>query len=102
MRQLYTGDKRAIQAMQQLLEADSRLLSLSNRVKCLEQLVLQSITEDNVSLFRAAICSEPETDVALTICFSCTSKAMSLEEISHALNSYINDLRKSSQQILAN
>jgi hypothetical protein len=101
VRQLYTGDKRAIQAMQVLLQADKRLLSLCNRVKCLEQLVLQSITEDNVSLFRASICSEPEIDVALTICFSCTSKGISLEEISHALNSYINDLRRSSRQILA-
>lgn len=101
VRQLYTGDKRAIQAMQDLLEADTRLISLCNKVKCLEQLVLQSITEGNVSLFRAAICSEPETDAALTICFSCTSKGISLEEISHALNSYINDLRKSSRQILA-
>lgn len=101
VRQLYTGDKRAIHAMQVLLEADKRLLSLCNRVKCFEQLVLQSITEDNVSLFRAAICSEPETDVALTICFGCTSKGTSLEEISHALNSYINNLRKSSRRILA-
>jgi hypothetical protein len=101
VRQLYTGDKRAIQAMQELLEVDTRLLAICNRVKCLEQLVLQSITEANVSLLRAAICSEPETDVALTICFSCTSKGTSLEEISHALNSYINDLRKSSPQILA-
>jgi hypothetical protein len=101
VRQLYTGDKRAIQAMQDLLEADTRLISLGNKVKCLEQLVLQSITEGNVSLFRATICSEPETDMALTICFSCTSKSVSLEEISHALNSYIDDLRKSSPQILA-
>ncbi|HEV2859464.1 MAG TPA: hypothetical protein VGX48_00500 [Pyrinomonadaceae bacterium] len=100
VRQLYTGDKRAIQAMQELLEADTRLRSLCNRVKCLEQLVLQSITEDNVSLFRAAICSEPETDMALTICFSCASKGASLEEVNYALTSYINDLRKSSPQIL--
>jgi hypothetical protein len=99
--QLYTGDKRAIQAIQELLTVDTRLLALCNRVKCLEQLVLQAITEDNVSQFRAAICSEPETDIALTICFSCTSKGISLEGINHALNSYINDLRKSSRQILA-
>ncbi|HEX8459211.1 MAG TPA: hypothetical protein VF656_18100 [Pyrinomonadaceae bacterium] len=102
VRQLYTGDKRAIESLQKLLEVNTRLLSLSNRVKCLEQLVLQSITEDSVSLFQAAICSEPETDRALTVCFSCTSKNISLEEINYALNSYISDLRKSSPQILAN
>jgi hypothetical protein len=100
VRQLYTGDKRAIQAMQELLETDVRLRSLCGKVKCLEQLVLQSITGNNVSLFRAAVCSEPETDVALTVCFSCASAEASLEGIRYALSSYINDLRKRAQQIL--
>lgn len=101
VRQLCTGDKRAIHAMQELLEVDTRLQPLCGKVKCLEQLVLQSITEDNISRFRAAICAEPKIDLALTICFSCSSRDVSLEEIGCALDSYINDLRRRARQILA-
>ncbi|HWS87337.1 MAG TPA: hypothetical protein VN282_10250 [Pyrinomonadaceae bacterium] len=100
--QLYTGDKRAIHAMQELLEVDTRLRPLCGKVRCLEQLVLQSITEGNCSRLRAAVCAEPKVDLALTICFSCSSSDVSLEDISYALNSYINDLRRGAQQILAN
>jgi hypothetical protein len=101
VRQLYTGDKRAIHAMQELLEVDTRLRPLCGKVNCLEQLVLQSITEGNVARFRASVCAEPKIDLALTICFSCSSRDVPLEDICYALNSYINDLRKDARQILA-
>lgn len=102
LRQLYTGDKRAIHAMEGLLGADARLGSMIGKVVCLEQLVLRAISEDNVSSFRATVCSEPEIDTALTICFSCTSANAPLEGIIYGLNSYIKDLRTRASQVLAN
>jgi hypothetical protein len=97
----YTGDKRAIHAMEVLLEADLRLRSLIGKVRCLEQLVRRSVSKDNVSSFRAAVCSEPEIDTALTICFSCACANATLEGVIYGLDSYINDLRRHAQQVLA-
>lgn len=99
--QLLTGDKRAIHAIEKLLDVDTRLRSLCSRVKCLEQLVLQSISENNASQFRISICSVPDADKTLSICFSCRSQNTTLEEVTNGLNSYIEDIRRRAPQILA-
>jgi hypothetical protein len=101
LQQLFTGDKRAIQAIKELLDSDTRLHFLCGKVQCLEQMILRAVSENNVQLFRAAVCAEPEVDKTLAICFSCNRADASLETIREGLNSYINDLRTRAPEILA-
>jgi hypothetical protein len=69
---LLTGDKRAIQAIEQLLDSESRLVALCGKIRCLEQLVLDTFSASpNPDTLRTAICAEVEVDKTLTICFSC-------------------------------
>lgn len=98
---LLTGDKRAIRALQTLLDRVSRLLALCGKVGCLEQLMLAAIDAGNGGTLRAAICAEPKVDRALAICFSCKNNAVSEQDIKDGLNSYISDLRASAVRILA-
>ncbi len=100
LRLLHTGDKRAIQAMENLRTSNAKLQSLCGRVQCLEQLVLKSISEKNFTMLRTAVCSEPDTDKALSISFSCKSADTTLEIVTEGLNSYVNDLRRYAPQIL--
>lgn len=98
---LHTGDKRAIQALEELLTYHQKLQSLCGKVLCLEQLVLSCTSEENLKFIRAAICSEPDVDKALSISFSCKSKDTTFEIVAEGLNSYINYLRQQAPQILA-
>lgn len=100
LRLLYTGDKRAICALEELLAYDSRLLAIRGRVRCLEQLFLECTSETNLSTVRSAVCSEAKVDTALSICFSCGSSSLSFDTLSEALHSYINDLRRQAPQVL--
>lgn len=98
---LLTGDKRAIQSMEHLLASEKRLQPICGRVQCLEQLVLAWITESNLSLIGTAICSEPDVDKTLAICFNCRSTTLRPEVVIDCLNSYVSDLRCHAPQILA-
>lgn len=98
---LYTGDKRAIQALDDLIELENQLASVCGKLVCLEQLFVGSLVDENFDSIRAAVCSEPGMDRALSVCFSCTSKAANLEIVREGLNSYIGDLRKRASRVLA-
>ena len=98
---LLTGDKRAICALEILLDTDARLNALIGKIRCLEQLVLQLLSVDNYSRIRVTICRRPEVDKTLTICFSCRVEAATLEGISEGLKSYINDLRSRASRIIS-
>jgi len=98
---LLTGDKRAICALEHLLDTDARLNALAGKVRCLEQLVLQSLSADNYSQFRIAVCQEPGVDKTMAICFSCRSEEATLDGITAGLKSYVNDLRSQANRILA-
>jgi hypothetical protein len=98
---LLTGDKRAITAMEKLIDADNRLISLCGKVRCLEQLVYDALTTENSGAFRAAICAEPEVDKALAICFSCTSRSVGLASIVEGLQSYVKALRTEATRVLS-
>ncbi|HYR88435.1 MAG TPA: hypothetical protein VE422_30430 [Terriglobia bacterium] len=98
---LLTGDKRAIRTMEKLLESDARIEALCGKVRCLEQLVLSFLTDANSQSVKGAICSEPDADKTLTICFSCASGTGTYKEFSEGLESYIRDLRSSANRILA-
>ena len=99
---LFTGDKRAIRAIESLFGSDVRLGSLRQRVKCFEQLMLDLLKAiGSVTTLRSTICAESHIDRTLTICFGCHSLEITLEEDALGLQSYIDDLRRDALQILA-
>jgi hypothetical protein len=98
---LLTGDKRAITAMEQLIDADNRLIALNGKVRCLEQLVYDALAKGNHVALRTAVCGEPQVDKALAICFSCTSQSVSLASIVEGLQSYIKALRMEATRVLS-
>jgi len=99
---LLTGDKRAIEATEVLLDLDPRLSYLSGRVRCLEHLVLDALMVANsAAVLKAAICSEKHVDRTLTICFGCHSEGASGDDFNLGLRSYISDLRSRAKRVLA-
>lgn len=98
---LVTGDKRAIAAIEMLLCPEPRLMPLCGRVKCLEQLFADAIGRHGHATLRSAVCTEPEIDKALTICFSCKSETVDCTDVAEGLLSYIRDLRERAKQVLA-
>lgn len=98
---LLTGDKRAIAAVEQLLDKHERLAAVSGLLRCLEQAILDILRPENCEILKNVICSEQEVDKALTICFGCASKALDHVQITEALNSYVRALRKEAGRALA-
>ena len=98
-----TGDKRAIASFEQLLEAAPWLMQLCGRVRCLEQVALAVARDDGAfETLVLCVCSDPEADNTLSICFSCYSggdpRRGAVEE---GLVSYIEALRGDAPQVLA-
>lgn len=98
---LVTGDKRAISAIEQLLEDVPRLPELCQRVKCLEQAILAIVEASDAERLRAAICAEVEVDKALTNCFSCFASDPPAGSAHLGLTSYITALRGEATRVLA-
>lgn len=99
---LATGDKRAVLSIAQLMIDDDRLNALMGRVRCLEQIVLSIIQNEEPFFVRSCICSEPSVDRALNSCFACHSQKICRDDIEQGLNSYISHLRSGSSELLAN
>jgi hypothetical protein len=99
---LETGDKRAIESLEKLLEDAGDVAALFGRVRSLEQVVRGSITDDPAfSVVSAAICAEPDIDKALSICFSCWGSGATRNSAMAALDSYVSDLRTRAARILS-
>lgn len=98
---LATGDKRAVRAFEQLLIARSDATKLAGKVLCLEQLFLRLIGMTNAAAVRGAVCAEPSVDVALALCFGCHSAEVDPNSWSDGLKSYIADLRREANTVLA-
>jgi hypothetical protein len=97
---MLTGDKRAIRAIEQLIESYARLTELMGKVKCLEQLALAAIPDDaKADSFREKVCAEAHVDKTLAICFSCSSGATG--DYTKGLESYIGDLRSQAERVLS-
>lgn len=99
---LLTGDKRAITAMERLLDTELRLHDLCGRVRCLEQAFLCVLDRKDSEALRSAVCTEPTVDKALTICFGCSSPTTQRETVLEGLASYIRALRTTAPRVLAN
>lgn len=98
---LLTGDKRAIVALEQLVETVPDLHPLTARVHCLEQAVRRLVESVGSEVVRRAVCAEPRVDKALSICFSCSSPEANPLSIAAGLESYIADLHASAGRVLA-
>jgi hypothetical protein len=98
---LATGDKRAIVALERLLDAHGALSVIGGRITCLEQLVRRLLEACDHEEIRKAICAEPKIDKTLTICFGCASPTVDRDAVRDGLNSYIAALRRDSARVLS-
>ncbi|MGB8768941.1 MAG: hypothetical protein WCC92_04960 [Candidatus Korobacteraceae bacterium] len=98
---LLTGDKRAIAAIENLFDADTRLAVVAGKIRSLEHLIRDVLASGIVDQVRGAICAEPAVDKALSICFSCSGSHASSATVSEGLSSYIADLRSRAARVLA-
>lgn len=97
---IFTGDKRAIAALQELLVGDAVPSDLKKRFVCLEQIfawLVQNLQADQV---RSAVCGESQVDRALVNCFSCGSAAANVESWMEGLGSYIGNLQTQAPDML--
>src|SRR5207253_1052389 len=70
---LDTGDKRAIESFETLLDEIGGLELIGGRVRCLEQIVHGLVQGGAIDELLDAICAEPDVDKTLSICFGCYS-----------------------------
>jgi hypothetical protein len=98
---LETGDKRAIRAFEALIDELEALATLAGKLRCLEQLMLRCADEGDPSVLAQAICSEPQVDRSLSICFRCFSPPPQGPALDRTgLESYIEALRADAPRVL--
>jgi hypothetical protein len=98
---LLTGDKRGIVAIDRLVDAHVEIRALGGRIHCLEQLVGSALRRSGFDRIHRAVCSEPDVDRALTICFACGGGETGLDNVLAGLESYINALRAKARGVLS-
>jgi len=97
---IFTGDKRAVLALQALLNAEAISAEVCHRVACLEQLFLLLLQNKEHADIRSAVCAEQTVDRALANCFSCYSKNSGVDTWREGLASYIRDLLAKAPRVL--
>jgi hypothetical protein len=99
---LETGDKRAIQGFERMLDVMLDLAPIEGRLRCFEQIVLRAIGDgDSLHVVARAVCQEPDADKTLAICFGCASGLPAdRAEIERGLRSYIETLRLTAMRVL--
>jgi hypothetical protein len=99
-RSLATGDKRAIAAIHTIASELPLIAEAEGRLQCLEQLMLELLSRNDVSLLAEKVCTEPDVDKTLSICFGCSSQKTDTETTREGLKSYVGYLRKRSGKLL--
>lgn len=97
---LVTGDKRAICAMELLVDTSPTLQAVAGRVVCLEQLFVALLGSRTGRDVRAAVCANAHADRALATCFACSSPEVGLDQCHAGLESYIQNLRETAPRML--
>jgi hypothetical protein len=100
---IFSGDKRAIVALQSLLGLESisvEIRPIKQRLVCLEQLFLLLLENLECGRVRSAVCAEPNVDKALSNCFNCCSLNATIESWRDGLNSYIRSLKEQAPDVL--
>ena len=101
LRRVITGDKRAINAAEMLINNNHIPDEISFKLVCLEQILQWLINEYGIEIIRGGICLEKSLDKAMSYCFSCSSPETTIESCLEGLESYIADLRHSAPITLA-
>jgi hypothetical protein len=97
-----TGDKRAICAIETLLDHCELLAPAAGKVMSLEQLIFALLEIAHIDTIRQAVCGRPTADRSLSICFCCASGApTSKGDVQAGISSYIRDLRQKAPRVLA-
>ena len=94
---LLTGDKRAIRAIEPILQESTLRPYVERRIACLEQVMTAVVARHGAEAIHERVCSERAVDISLAVCFSCASGAYDLQSILEGLASYIRDLRRDAQ-----
>lgn len=97
---LLTGDKRAITALEHVAPSLSGHASVVGKVVGLEQLIAAIIEKKSPEEIAPKICSEPDVDKAIAICFRCSSGNFDPNSTMEGLASYIGDLRRAAPTLL--
>lgn len=97
---LLTGDKRAIAALEQVSPSLSKPASVTGRIAGLEQLISALILKKSPEEIAVKVCSEPDVDKAIAICFRCSSGNFEPNSAMEGLASYIEDLRRAAPKLL--
>lgn len=97
---LLTGDKKAVIALEQLLDEDPRLNPIIGKVLCLEQLLLSLLKDGDYIEVQNAICAASAADKAISICFGCVSGGATKDSCLQGLDSYVGNLRAAAGRIL--
>jgi hypothetical protein len=96
-----TGDKRAIEAAEDIKNIVGSLAGLEGKIVCLEQTMLGVIEAVGYSKPRSHVCAVREADTTLSICLKCwSSETPSEESIRSSFASYIDDLRRKAPSLL--
>ena len=96
LKRIATGDKRAICALETMVQGRDELKKLEGRLVCLEQLLVRVLADGNPPDVRNAICSQPKVDMALANCFRSPDPSQWTE----GLASYIKHLRAGAPTLL--
>jgi hypothetical protein len=97
---LLTGDKRAIRAIESVVQARGCNEQAARRVACLEQIVMALVGRHGAETIHWHVCGEAAVDKSLAVCFSCSSGSCHPESILEGLASYIADLRRQAPCVL--
>lgn len=99
---LFTGDKRAIYAIEVIFHSGNSIPDFKAKLVCLEQAIswLLQHSPQLGEQVRTAICTEKNADKSLSICFSCSSPEQSDIDWQGQLRSYIEYLRKQAPNLL--
>lgn len=93
---LFTGDKRAIEAIGCLAPDE-----VGPRIVCLERFMACVLETIPCADLRIHVCSEPQVDKAMTICFACGSEHTEPENVAAGLESYAGSLARTSAGVMA-
>jgi hypothetical protein len=99
---MLTGDKRAIFCIEDVLEKVFPPNACAERVICIEQIINQIVVFSGIESVRSRICSEPNMDISLRNCFSCSLASVGQESIQSGLDSYISYVREHGRGVLFN
>jgi hypothetical protein len=95
---IFTGDKRAIHAVESLIE--EKCPEIQGKITCLEQLILHLLGCTSFEEVRQKICTESGTDTSLDNCFACRSEQTTIDNCLEGLNSHIRAIKGQSPRAL--